>query len=57
MIGTIFMGKVADAEPATRSVAALYGAKVALVDTLGGIALAFAVGFVLPKKARPGVEH
>ena len=57
VIGTIFMGKVADAEPATRSLAALDGAQVALLATLGGIALAFAVGFLLPKTARPGVEH
>ncbi|WP_406053200.1 MFS transporter [Kribbella sp. NBC_00889] len=57
VIGTIFMGKVADAEPATRSLAALDGAQVALLATLGGIALTFAVGFLLPKTARPGIEH
>lgn len=57
VIGTIFMGKVADADPAARALAALDGTQTALVATIGAIALAFAAGFLMPKSARGGVEH
>ncbi|TCN44225.1 EmrB/QacA subfamily drug resistance transporter [Kribbella orskensis] len=57
VIGTIFMGKVAHAAPATRALAALDGTQAALLATVGGILLAFAVGFLLPKTARAGAEH
>ncbi|MFG1818252.1 MFS transporter [Kribbella sp. NPDC049174] len=57
VIGTIFMGKVAHAAPATRALAALEGTQTALLATIGGIVLAFAAGFLLPKTARAGTEH
>jgi hypothetical protein len=37
--------------------AALDGTQAALLATVGGILLAFAVGFLLPKTARTGAEH
>ena len=57
VIGSIFMGKVAHAEPSTRALAALDGTQAALLATVGGILLAFAVGFLLPKTARAGASH
>ena len=57
VIGTIFMGKVAHADPATRALAALDGTQTALLATIGAIALAFAAGFLMPKTARAGTEH
>ncbi|WP_433011186.1 DHA2 family efflux MFS transporter permease subunit [Kribbella sp. CA-294648] len=57
VIGTIFMGKVSHAAPATRSLAALDGTQTALLATIGAIALAFAAGFLMPKTARGNIEH
>ena len=36
---------------------ALDGTQAALLATVGGIVLAFALGFLLPKTARAGAEH
>ncbi|GAA0570762.1 DHA2 family efflux MFS transporter permease subunit [Kribbella sandramycini] len=57
VIGTIFMGKVSHADAAHRALNALDGTQTALLATIGGIALAFAAGFLLPKSARAGIEH
>ncbi len=57
VIGTIFMGKVSSADAATRAPAALDGTQTALLATIAGIALAFAAGFLMPKRARETVGH
>ncbi|MFC9692547.1 DHA2 family efflux MFS transporter permease subunit [Kribbella sp. NPDC056951] len=57
VIGTIFMGKVSAADAATRAIAALDGTQTALLATIGGLALAFAAAFLLPKTSRAGIEH
>ncbi|WP_433161816.1 MFS transporter [Kribbella sp. CA-247076] len=57
VIGTIFMGKVSHATPATRAAAALDGTQTALLATLAAILLAFTAGYLLPKTARVGTEH
>ncbi|TDD58441.1 DHA2 family efflux MFS transporter permease subunit [Kribbella antibiotica] len=57
IIGSIFMGKVAHADVATRALAALDGTQTALLATIGGLILAFTAGFLLPKTSREGIEH
>jgi len=57
VIGTIFMGKVSSADAATRATAALDGTQTALLATIAGITLAFAAGFLMPKRARATAGH
>ncbi|MFE2432845.1 MFS transporter [Streptomyces sp. NPDC059373] len=55
ILGTLFFGTLGDAAtgPAAHVAAALDGAKITALCTVGTIAAAFLIGFWLPKSARP----
>lgn len=52
VLGTVFFGRIGAHAPGTAPLVAVHAAQVTILITLALTALAFAIGFLLPRKAR-----